>query len=98
MERIESVVSQFGSSEIFLERYRRELVHDERVTLILRAVLLGLQMDPLSRTITMAQASTSEGRKFQVRAQAFVLAAGALENARILLLQADLQPGGSAIA
>src|ERR1700722_13070122 len=28
MERIESVVSQFGSSEIFLERYRRELVHD----------------------------------------------------------------------
>jgi choline dehydrogenase-like flavoprotein len=94
MERIESVVSQFGSSEIFLERYRRELVHDERVTLILRAVLLGLQMDPLSRTITMAQASTSEGRKFQVRAQAFVLAAGALENARILLLQDDLQPGG----
>src|SRR5271166_5554643 len=34
-EKIESVVSQFGSSEIFLEHYRRELVRDERVTVIL---------------------------------------------------------------
>ena len=39
-EKIESVVSQFGSSEIFLKRYRRELVRDERVTVILRGALL----------------------------------------------------------
>jgi choline dehydrogenase-like flavoprotein len=93
-EKIESVVSQFGSSGIFLEHYRRELVRDERVTVILRAVLLQLQMDPLSRAITSAQAGAPDGRKFQVRAQAFVLAAGGLENARILLLQDALQPGG----
>ena len=92
-EKIESVVSQFGSSGIFLEHYRRELVRDERVTVILRAVLLQLQMDSLSRAITSAHAGTPDGRKFQVRAQVFVLAAG-LENARILLLQDALQPGG----
>jgi choline dehydrogenase-like flavoprotein len=92
-EKIESVVSQFGSSGIFLEHYRRELVRDERVTVILRAVLLQLQMDSLSRAITSAHAGTPDGRKFQVRAQIFVLAAG-LENARILLLQDALQPGG----
>src|SRR5580704_8421285 len=74
-EKIESVVSQFGSSGIFLEQYRRELVRDERVTVILRAVLLQLQMDPLSRAITSAQVGTLHGRNFQVRAQAFVLAA-----------------------
>lgn len=93
-EKIESVVSQFGSSGIFLGHYRRELVRDERVTVILRAVLLQLQMDPLSRAITSAQAGAPDGRKFQVRARAFVLAAGGLENARILLLQHALQPGG----
>jgi choline dehydrogenase-like flavoprotein len=93
-EKIESVVSQFGTSEIFLEHYRQELVRDERVTVILRAVLLQLQMDPQSRAIISAQAGTRDGRKFQVRAQAFVLAAGGLENARILLLQNTLQPGG----
>ncbi len=93
-EKIESIVSQFGSSEIFLKHYRRELVRDERVNVILQAVLLQLQMDPLSRAITSAQAGTPHGRKFQVRAQAFVLAAGGLENARILLLQDALQPGG----
>jgi choline dehydrogenase-like flavoprotein len=93
-EAIESVISQLGSSKIFLERYRRELVGDERVTVILRAVLLQLQMDPLSRTITSAEVGAPDGRKFRVRARAFVLAAGGLENARILLLQDALQPGG----
>jgi choline dehydrogenase-like flavoprotein len=93
-EKIESVVSQFGSSAIFVERYRRELVLDERVTVLLHSVLLQLQMDPLSRTITSAKAGTPYGQEFQVRAQAFVLAAGGLENARILLLQEALQPGG----
>jgi choline dehydrogenase-like flavoprotein len=93
-EKIESVVSQFGSSEIFLQQYRRDLFRDERVGVILQASLLRLQMDPISRAITSAQAGLPDGRKFQVRAKAFVLAAGGLENARILLLQDDIQPGG----
>ena len=93
-EKIESVVSQFGISGLFLERYRRELVCDQRVTVILHAALLQLQMDPLSRAITSGLAGTPNGRKFRVRARAFVLAAGGLENARILLLQDDLQSGG----
>jgi choline dehydrogenase-like flavoprotein len=93
-EKIESIVTQFGSPDIFLERYRRELLNEEKVIVVLNAVLLGLRMDPLSRAITSAYAGTLNGRKFHVRAQAFVLAAGGLENARILLLQGDLQPGG----
>src|SRR6266436_3009240 len=48
-ERIESIVSQFGSSRIFLEHYRREVLRDKRVTVILRAILLQFEMDPLSR-------------------------------------------------
>ncbi len=62
-EKIESVVSQFGLSRIFLEHYRRELVCDQRVTVILHAVLLQLQMDPLSRAITSGQAAAPDGRK-----------------------------------
>jgi choline dehydrogenase-like flavoprotein len=93
-EKIESVISLFGSSSIFLKRYRRELARDERITVILHAALLHFEMDPLSRAITSAQAGTPDGRKFRVRAQAFVLAAGGLENARILLLQNSLQAGG----
>jgi choline dehydrogenase-like flavoprotein len=93
-EKIESVVSQFGSSEIFLNNYRRELTRSELSTVILGAVLLRLQMDPISRTITSAQAGTPDGRTFRVRARAFVLAAGGLENPRILLLQEALQSGG----
>jgi choline dehydrogenase-like flavoprotein len=93
-EKIESVVSQFGLAETFVERYRRELVRDQRVAVILRATLLHFQIDPLSRVITSGQVSTPDGRKFWIRARTFVLAAGGLENARILLLQEDLQSGG----
>jgi choline dehydrogenase-like flavoprotein len=93
-EKIESIVTQFGSPAIFLERYCRELVKEEKVIVILGAVLLGFRMDPLSRAITSVYAGTLNGRKFHVRAQAFVLAAGGLENPRILLLQEALQPGG----
>jgi choline dehydrogenase-like flavoprotein len=52
-EKIESVVSQFGLSGIFLEHYRRELVCDQRVAVILHAALLKFQMDPVSRAITV---------------------------------------------
>jgi len=93
-EKIESVACLFGSSRIFLKDYRRELARDERVSVILHSTLLHLEMDPLSRTITSAQAATPDGRRLRVRAQAFVLGAGGLENARILLLQNALQPGG----
>jgi choline dehydrogenase-like flavoprotein len=93
-ESIESVVSLFGTSKIFLRDYGHELRLDKRVTVILGAALLELQMDPLSRVITSLQAGTLDGRKFQIRARAFVIAAGGLENARILLLQEALQAGG----
>lgn len=93
-EKIESIVSQFGPPSIFKDHFCRELASIERVSVFLHAVLLELRMDPLSRAITSAFAATPGGRKFQVQARAFVLAAGGLENARILLLQDKIQPGG----
>jgi choline dehydrogenase-like flavoprotein len=93
-EKLESIVSQFGSPSIFKERFCRELASAERASVFLRAVLLEFRMDPLSRAITSAWAGTPDGRKFQVQAKVFVVAAGGLENARILLLQDKIQPGG----
>jgi choline dehydrogenase-like flavoprotein len=93
-EKLESIISQFGSPSIFKERFCRELASAERVSVFLRAVLLELGMDPVSRAITSACAGTPDGGKFQVEAKVFVLAAGGLENARILLLQDKIQSGG----
>ncbi len=93
-EKLESVVSQFGSPSTFTQRYCQELARSERVKIFLHTVLLELRMDPLSRVIDSVCALTPGGRTFEVRAKAFVVAAGGLENARILLLQEKLQAGG----
>ena len=91
--RVESVISQFGSAHVFLEDYRRELIRHERVTILLHASALELRMEPLSRRITSVKVGSGENA-FEVRSKTFVLAAGGLENARILLLQNAIQPGG----
>lgn len=92
-KRVETVVSQFGFAKVFLDDYRRELVRHERVTILLHACALELRMEPLSRRITSVKVGSGVNA-FEVRSKTFVLAAGGLENARILLLQNAIQPGG----
>ena len=93
-QRIESVVSQFGSSTVFLEKIRSELERNESVTILLHAPVRTLQMEPLARRIVSATVGKPGAPAIEVRAGRFVLAAGGLENARLLLLQEHLQPGG----
>ena len=65
-----------------------------RTTVLHHATAVRVETDDLGSTVQMGRARSRSGTSFVVRAGAFVLAAGAVENARLLLLSNDVQPAG----
>jgi choline dehydrogenase-like flavoprotein len=64
---------------------RRALDRAANVRLVLETTLTRLMHDPSSSAITQAEVHEASGRRRIVRARAFVLCAGGIENARVLL-------------
>ncbi len=82
---LESRVYQFGTRDSLIEPMLRTLRDASNVRLLTRATVLRLETESAGSRVSRAHvASPSDGRWFVVAAQ-FVLAAGAIENARLLL-------------
>jgi len=79
-------VYQFGDGDIFTHYYPREICASENVTLLHHATVCGLKTDDGKRNVVGAKLACLGGGRFHVRSAIFVLAAGAIENARLLLL------------
>lgn len=84
-ERFENIVFLVSRGPArFGELYRAELEQAENVRTFLRSTVVRLvQTD---EAITSAQVRTLDGTTFDVRARIFVLACGAVQNARLLLV------------
>lgn len=88
---VTSVIFQFGKQSKF-DRYEDEFARAENVNLVLHATAVHLA-DNGGRVVRM-DCATLSGNRFCVQARTFVLAAGAIENARLLLVSTDSQPTG----
>ncbi|WP_285401720.1 GMC oxidoreductase [Luteibacter sp. ME-Dv--P-043b] len=82
------------SPVLFGEAYRDTLAHADNVTVLLHANLLELRANDTASHVTEARIGSLDGRRGRVRARHYVLAAGGIENARILLLSDSVAPGG----
>jgi len=82
------------SSSIDFSTYREQLHKAAGVTALLHANLLRLQATPQANAVGSALIGSTDGRRGVVRARCFVLAAGGLENARLLLLSDDVARNG----
>lgn len=78
----------------FGERYRPELHASPHIGVLLYAVATQIESDAAGRHATAVQCKTLGGRAFRVRARRVVLAAGALQNARLLLCSRGARPEG----
>jgi choline dehydrogenase-like flavoprotein len=74
------------SPVVFGEAYRDAVRDAPNVTVVLHANLLALEAAPCGTVVTRAAIGSLDGRRGHVRARHFVLAAGGIENARLLLL------------
>jgi len=69
--------------------HRQRLKQSRHSHLVLHANVTGIHLGEGGRTVESVTASTLDRRRLTVRARIFVLAAGGLENARLLLVSHD---------
>jgi choline dehydrogenase-like flavoprotein len=89
-----TAVYQYGPARLFTDAYLGEIRRAAGALLCLHATATGFETDPAARSITALRAARVTGRPLDVRARLFVLAAGGIENARLLLLPTAARPGG----
>lgn len=87
-------VFQFSKALRFGQVYQDEIRASDTVRCLLNAHVLGLRASADARYLTHIDVGTLSGKRFKVHARRFVLATGAIENARLLLLSTDVVPAG----
>jgi choline dehydrogenase-like flavoprotein len=87
-DRIVSRVAQVVPVDLrsFGANYREELGLAPNVTVYLHANVTAVEVDEGARSATSVRVATLSGNEFSVDAKVFVLATGAIENARLLLV------------
>lgn len=81
-----SGVFQNGHASVFRETLPRTLRDSDAVTLVVGATVTEIVRNPRDRSIVRVRWSTLSGGHGEVKASRFVLTAGGIENARLLLL------------
>ena len=89
---VHSTMFQFGLDSAF-NRYETALMEADNVELLLHATVTRIAIDRHGR-VDHIEGATLDGNRFNIEADTFVLAAGAIENARLLLASNDVQPAG----
>ena len=84
-----SRVYQFGARDALISPLRAAIEGAANVRLCTHATAVALGRDASGRRIARISVATSGGARWSVRAKRVVLAAGAVENARLLLLSDD---------
>lgn len=84
----------FSPPTRFGERYRAGLERAGNIRVLLNANVTRCVAVPSGAAVDHLEVRTLTGRRHEVRARFFVLAAGGLENPRVLLLSDDVVPGG----
>ena len=92
------ITHRFWRFDDFAERFNStrsdDLVKAQNVRIVLHANTVKLQASGNASGITRLDAKTLQGRKLQVNARHYVLACGAIENARLLLMSNDIEANG----
>ena len=80
--------------ERFSARRCQDLIDSADIRILIHANAVHLQARPDAKRLDHILISSLGGRTAKIRADAYVLACGGIENARLLLASRDVEPGG----
>jgi choline dehydrogenase-like flavoprotein len=89
-------VAQTCAAPSFGQRYRQRIEQAENLRVCLHARALRLETNAGGDMVQAVTVCAANGRRFRVAARMFVLAAGGIENPRLLLCSNDVNPNGLA--
>jgi choline dehydrogenase-like flavoprotein len=92
--RVEDSFTQFSPPARLGKLYRDQLENHPRIRVLLYANTVNIATESSAQTATHVDVSTLNGRRLTVHAKHFVLAAGGIENARLLLASNQTQREG----
>ena len=84
----------YRRSAHFGKLYRKEILRASNISLFLNANVAEIIANRKTKQVTQLRVSTLDGHKFFVKAQLFILAAGGIENPRLLLASKGMQKEG----
>jgi choline dehydrogenase-like flavoprotein len=87
-------LERFSCPTDFGRRYRGRLAADARIRVLLHANVTSIRLEENGESVSELLVRDLGGKTVSVRARHFVLAAGGLEIARLLLSNRDVQPQG----
>lgn len=91
---IDTVRFHFSPPTRFGQLYRDPLLRSRNVTVVLHANAVHLRANEAGSAVDHVEAACLDGPRFTVRARRVVLAAGGIENARLLLTSDSVHPRG----
>ena len=92
--RVTTAISQQSPPTRFGQVYRDEIRTAKNIRTYLYANVVDIETEPSSQKVSRLRVATLEGRQFWVSSKVFVLATGAIENARLLLNADKVQRNG----
>ena len=91
---LETLIYRFSPPTRFGHVYREPLRQAADLRCYLNANVLAIKTDASARTVSRLAVGTLSGARFEVAAKTYVLSAGGVENARLLLLSNDVIGNG----
>ncbi|MCK4785578.1 MAG: GMC family oxidoreductase, partial [Desulfobacteraceae bacterium] len=83
---VRTVIYKFGSSDPFITDYAKDVIEAANIRTLLYANVTEIETNETARVVKRLRVACLGGKKFWVSAKLYVLAAGAIEIPRLLLL------------
>jgi len=90
---LETRICQHGPNDVFILRYRDDLLSAENIALYLNCTAVALETDGAASRVRKLRVAKADGRTFSVAAKTYILACGGVENVQMLLSSDVAEPG-----